>query len=135
MDPNFGLAHNHLGQAYLQKHMNEEAVVELQKAVQLSGGSPTCIANLARAYVASGKRSEAQKLLSDLKKRSNPSHSIASEIAMIYVALGDTDQAVTWLKKGYEERFNPGVLLRPGFDALRSDSRFGDLVSRIGLPR
>jgi Flp pilus assembly protein TadD len=135
MDPNFGLAHNHLGQAYLQKHMNEEAVVELQKAVQLSGGSPTCIANLARAYVASGKRSEAQKLLSDLKKRSNPSHSLASEIAVIYVALGDTDQAVTWLNKGYEERFNPGVLLRPGFDALRSDPRFGDLVSRIGVPR
>ena len=69
--------------AYLQKHMNEEAVVELQKAVQLSGGSPTCIANLARAYVASGKRSEAEKLLSDLKKRSNPSHSLASEIAVI----------------------------------------------------
>jgi predicted Zn-dependent protease len=49
MDSNFGLAHNHLAQAYLQKHMNEEVVVELQKAVQLSGRSPTCIANLARA--------------------------------------------------------------------------------------
>ncbi len=135
MDPNFGLAHNHLGQAYLQKHMNVEAVVELQKAVQLSGGSPTCIANLARAYVASGKRSEAEKLLSDLKRSSNPNHSLASEIAVIYVALGDTDQAITWLKKGYEERFNPGVLLRPGFDPLRSDARFEDLVRRVGLPR
>jgi TolB-like protein/DNA-binding winged helix-turn-helix (wHTH) protein/Flp pilus assembly protein TadD len=135
MDPNFGLAHNHLGQAYLQKHMNDEAVAELQKAVQLSGGSPTCIANLARAYVASGKRSEAENLLSDLKKRSNPSHSLASEIAVIYVALGDTDQAITWLKKGYEERFNPGVLLRPGFDPLRSDPRFQDIARRIGLPR
>ena len=135
MDPNFGLAHNHLAQAYLQKQMNDEAVAELQKAVQLSGGSPTCIANLARAYVASGKRSEAEKLLSDLRKRSNPSHSLASEIAVIYAALGDTDQAITWLKKGYEERFNPGVLLRPGFDTLRSDPRFGDLESRIGLPR
>jgi Flp pilus assembly protein TadD len=134
MDPNFGLAHNQLAQAYLQKHMNEEAVVELQKAVQLSGGSPTCIANLARAYVASGKRSEAEKLLSDLKKRSNPSHSLASEIAVIYIALGDTDQALTWLKKGYEERFNPGVLLRPGFDPVRSDPRFQDLSRRIGLP-
>jgi TolB-like protein/DNA-binding winged helix-turn-helix (wHTH) protein/Flp pilus assembly protein TadD len=135
MDPNFGLAHNHLAQAYLQKHLNEEAVVELQKAVQLSGGSPTCIANLARAYVASGKRSEAEKLLSDLKRRSKPGHSLASEIALIYVALGDADQAVTWLKRGYEERFNPGVLLRPGFDPLRSDPRFDDLVRRIGLPR
>ena len=135
MDPNFGLAHNHLAQAYLQKHMNEEAVVELQKAVQLSGESPTCIANLARAYVASGKRSEAEKLLTDLKKRSTPSHSLASEIAVIYVALGDTEQAIAWLRRGYEERFNPGVLLRPGFDPLRSDPRFEDLVSRIGLPR
>jgi TolB-like protein/Flp pilus assembly protein TadD len=135
MDPNFGLAHNHLGQAYLQKHRNDEAVAELQKAVELSGRSPTCIANLARAYVASGKRSEAENLLSDLKKRSSPTHSLASEIAVIYVALGDTDQAIAWLKKGYEERFNPGVLLRPGFDAVRSDPRFEDLVRRIGLPR
>ena len=134
MDPNFALAHNQLAQAYLQKHLPDEAVAELQKAVQLSGGSPTCIANLARAYVVSGKRSEAVKLLSDLKRRSNPGYSHASEIAMIYASLGDTDQAMNWLEKGYEERFNPGVLLRPGFDPLRSDSRFQDLVHRIGLP-
>ena len=134
MDPNFALAHNQLGQAYLEKHMHDEAIAELQKAVQLSGGSPTCIANLARAYVVSGKRSAAAKLLSDLKKRSTPGYSHASEIAMIYASLGDTDQAINWLEKGYEERFNPGVLLRPGFDPLRSDSRFQDLVRRIGLP-
>ena len=118
----------------LQKHMYAEAVAELQKAVQLSAGSPTCIANLARAYVLSGNRSEAEKLLSDLKKRSNPGYSNASEIAMIYASLGDTDQAMSWLEKGFEERFNPGVLLRPGFDPLRSDSRFQNLVHRIGLP-
>ena len=135
MDPNFALAHNQLAQAYLQKHMYDEAVAELQKAVQLSGGSPTCIANLARAYVASGKRTEAVKLLGDLKKRSIPGYSNASEIATIYASLGDTDQAMTWLEKAYDERVNPGVLLRPGFDPLRSDSRFQDLIHRIGLPR
>jgi TolB-like protein/DNA-binding winged helix-turn-helix (wHTH) protein/Flp pilus assembly protein TadD len=134
MDPNFALAHNQLAQAYLQKHMYDEAVAELQKAVQLSGDSPTCIANLARAYVASGNRSEAVKLLGDLKKRSNPSYSNVSEIAMIYASLGNTDQAMNWLEKGYEERFNPGVLLRPGFDPLRADSRFQNLAHRIGLP-
>ncbi len=135
MDPNFALAHNHLGQAYLQKHMNDLAVAELQKAVQLSEGNPTCIANLARAYVASGKRNEAEKLLSDLMKRSNPNHLLASEIAMIYASLGDSDKAMNWLEKGYEERFNPGVLLRPGFDPLHSDPRFEDLVRRVGLSR
>jgi TolB-like protein/DNA-binding winged helix-turn-helix (wHTH) protein/Flp pilus assembly protein TadD len=135
MDPNFALAHNQLAQAYLQKHMNDEAVAELQKAAQLSGGSPTVMANLARAYAASGKRGEAVRLLNDLKKGSSPVSSHAPEIAVIYVALGDTDQAMNWLEKGYEERFNPGVLLRPGFDPLRSDPRFQDLVRRIGLPR
>jgi TolB-like protein/DNA-binding winged helix-turn-helix (wHTH) protein/Tfp pilus assembly protein PilF len=134
MDPGFALAHNQLAQAYLQKHMYAEAVAELQKAVQLSGNSPTCLANLARAYVLSGKRSEAVKLLSDLKRRSTASYSNASEIAAVYASLGDSDQAMTWLEKGYEERFNPGVLLRPGFDSLRSDPRFRDLVHRIGLP-
>jgi len=92
------------------------------------------MANLARAYAASGKGSEALKLLSDLKKRSNAIYSHGSEIAVIYAALGDTDQAMNWLGKSYEERFNPGVLL-PGFDPLRSDPRFQDLVRRIGLPR
>jgi len=53
---------------------------------------------------------------------------------MIYAALGNEDQAMTWLERGYEERFNPGVLLRPGFDPLRSNSRFQTLVRRVGLP-
>jgi TolB-like protein/DNA-binding winged helix-turn-helix (wHTH) protein/Flp pilus assembly protein TadD len=133
MDPNFALAHNQLGQAYLQKNMNEEAIAELQKAVQLSGGSPTCIANLARAYAASGKRSEAIRLLTEVKNHSGPTYSDASEIAVIYTALADSDRAMNWLQKGYEERFNPSVLLRPGFDPLRSDPRFRELVRRIGL--
>ena len=134
MDPDFAMAHNQLGQAYLQQHVYKEAVVELQKAVQLSAGSPTCIANLARAYALSGQRSEAIKLLSDLKTSSTPGYSHASEIAAVYVSLGDRDEAMNWLEKGYAERFNPGVLIRPGFDPLRSDPRFQNLVRRVGLP-
>ncbi len=133
LDPNFGLAHNQLGQAYVQKQMHDEAIAELQKAIQLSGGSPTGKANLARAYAASGRRAEAVQVLSELKRRSEPGYSHASEIAMIYAALGDRDQAMTWLKRGFEERVNPGVLLRPGFDPLRSDPRFQGLARRLGL--
>jgi len=68
-----------------------------------------------------------------IPERSNASYSHASEIAVIYAALGDNNQAMSWLEKGYEERFNPGVLLRPGFDPLRSDLRFQELVRRVGL--
>jgi TolB-like protein/DNA-binding winged helix-turn-helix (wHTH) protein/Flp pilus assembly protein TadD len=133
LDPSFGLAHNHLGQVYLQKHAINEAIVELQKAVALSGGAATCIANLGRAYVAAGRRNDAVALLEDLKKRSNALHPYASEIAVIDAALGDRDEAMAWLERGASERFNPGVLLRPGLDPLRADPRFVDLMRRVGL--
>jgi TolB-like protein/DNA-binding winged helix-turn-helix (wHTH) protein/Tfp pilus assembly protein PilF len=135
MDSTFPIGHKQLGDAYLLKQMDKEAVAELQKAVQLSGGSPICIADLARAYVASGKMNEAVKLLSDLKKSSNASFTNAPQIAMIYASMGDNDQAMHWLERAYEERFNPSILLRSGFDPLRLDPRFEDLVRRIGLPR
>ena len=74
-------------------------------------------------------------LLSDLKKSANASFTNAPQIAMIYASMGDSDQAMYWLERAYKERFNPSVLLRSGFDPLRSDPRFEDLMRRIGLPR
>jgi TolB-like protein/DNA-binding winged helix-turn-helix (wHTH) protein/Flp pilus assembly protein TadD len=133
MDPGFALAHNQLGQAYLEKHMYGEAIAELQKATELSVGSPTCTANLARAYAASGRKAEAIRLLNELKTRSAHGNPPAAEIAMVYASLGDKDQAMNWLEQAHEERYNPGVLLRRGFDPLRSDSRFQDLLHRSGL--
>jgi TolB-like protein/DNA-binding winged helix-turn-helix (wHTH) protein/Tfp pilus assembly protein PilF len=134
MDATFATGHKQLGDAYLLKQMDREAVAELQEAVRLSGGSPICIADLARAYVASGKMNEALKLLSDLKKSSNASFTNAPQIAMIYASMGDNEQAMNWLERAYEERFNPSILLRSGFDPLRSDPRFEDLLRRVGLP-
>ena len=43
---NFALAHNQLAQAYLAKHINDEAVTELQRAMQLSRGQPVGARNL-----------------------------------------------------------------------------------------
>jgi tetratricopeptide (TPR) repeat protein len=131
MDPNFAVAHYQLGQALVPKHRYSEGIAELETAVKLSGGSPICASNLAYAYAVSGRKDEALEILNDLKARStqNP-----SEIALIYVGLGEKDQAMKWLEEAYEERFNPSILLRPAFDPLRSDPRFQDLVRRIGLP-
>ena len=133
MNPGFAFAHNQLAQAYIEKQMFGEASAELQQAIRLAGNSPIFLANLARAYAGSNRKAEATALLNDLKKRSDPGSPLIAEIAMIYTALGEKDQAISWLEKGYEARFNPGVLERPCFDALRSDPRFQDLLHRIGL--
>jgi hypothetical protein len=111
--------------------------VELKEAIEASPGSTAFTANLAYAYAVSGKRDEAVRILSDLKNLSHSGFSNAPEVALVYVYVGldDKDQAMAWLEKAYAERFNPGVLMRPCFDPLRSDPRFQKLLSRIGLSR
>jgi tetratricopeptide (TPR) repeat protein len=131
MDPNFAIAHYELGQAFVQKHSYNEAIAEFQEAIELSGGSIPCTSNLAYAYAVSNKRNEAVKILNDLKTRSTRN---ASEIALMYVGLGEKDQAMKWLEKAYEEHFNPSILLRPAFDPSRSGPDFQNLMHRIGLP-
>jgi hypothetical protein len=74
-----------------------------------------------------------EKILNDLKNRSNHDFSNASEIALIYAGLHAKDQAMTWMERAYEERFNPAVLLRPAFDPLRSDPRFKRPYARAFL--
>jgi hypothetical protein len=35
-----------------------------------------------------------------------------ADIALVYVGLGDQDQAIGWLNKGYEARFKASILMR-----------------------
>jgi len=135
LDPFFAPVHYVLGQALVQKHNYNEAIAELQKATELSEGSTAFTANLAYAYAVSGRRTEAVKILDDLKNRPQNGFSNAPEIALVYVGLDQKDQAMSWLEKAFEERFSPWVLMRPAFDPLRSDQRFQDLRRRIGLSK
>ncbi len=134
IDPSFAVARYVLGQAYEQKHMQDEAIAEIQRAIEISGHSSVFDSGLAHAYAISGRQQEATTIAKDLESRNDQNPSAEANIALIYVGLGDRDQAMTWLNKAYEARFNPSILLRPFFDPLRSDPRFKDLLRRIGLP-
>lgn len=134
MAPDFAVAHYALGEALMQKRSYPAAIAELETAVKLSGGSPICKSNLANAYLASGRRNDALKIKDELIQQSN-SDSNAAEVALVYAGLHQNDQAMVWLEKAYSERFNPSILLRPGFDSLRSDTSFQNLLKRIGLPQ
>jgi TolB-like protein/Flp pilus assembly protein TadD len=133
MDPGFAVSHYQLGQAFVQKHMYSEGIAEIQRAIALSGGNKTFRSSLAYAYARSGRQNEALEILSELKNRSGNGFENAAGIALIYVGLDYTEQAMIWLEQSYKERSNPSLLMRPWFDPLRSDPRFRRLLGRIGL--
>jgi len=135
MNPNFHEAHWFLGWAYEEKLMYEEAVTEFQKAVALSGGSVQMIAELGHAYAVSGKKDDAQKALDELKELSKRRYVTPYTIALIYVGLGEKDQALEWLESAYEDRDVWLIYLKvePKFDSLRSEPLFTDLMRRVGL--
>jgi len=137
MDPNFAVAHWHLGLAYEQKQVFDAAIEEFQKAVSLSGGSPLMKAALGHAYAKSQKKDEANKILGELNELSKQEYVSSYEVATIYVALGDNEQAFQLLEKAYAEHSFHLVRLNvsPHFKAISSDPRFQDLVHSVGLSR
>jgi DNA-binding winged helix-turn-helix (wHTH) protein len=136
MDRNFVRAHETLGLVYVQKGMYAAAIKEFQEAATLSRGMTESQAGyLGHAYGLSGDRKKAQKLLADMKRLSKKSHVSSYYILLIYVGIGETERAVEWLQCAYDER--PGWLVymnvEPMFDTLRSNPRFAQLSSRIGI--
>src|SRR4029077_11186338 len=93
MDANFAVGHYELGQALVQKHLFDEAIVEFQRAIELSGHSGAFDSNLGYAYALSGRREEAIKIIDDLDARHDQNPSLDADIALIYMGLGDQDQA------------------------------------------
>jgi adenylate cyclase len=137
MDPNFAVAHWHLGLAYEQKQLLDAATEEFKKAISLSGGSPLMRAALGRAYAESHNEHEPNEMLYELNELSKRQYASVYEIATIYVALGDNEQAFQLLEEAHAEHSFHLVYLNvsPQFKSVRSDPRFQDLVQRIGLSR
>jgi tetratricopeptide (TPR) repeat protein len=116
--------------------MFKEAIAEFQTAIRQSDGSPIYVAAIGHAYATEGRKSEALKVLDQLKELSKRRYVSAYWIAQIYAALGEKEQAFEWLRKAYEERSVWMVYLKvdPGLDPLRSDPRFQELVRRMNFP-
>ncbi len=120
-EPLFVPAHVCLGRAYEQKGSYPEAIAELQRALDLSGGDTNELATLGRAYALAGQTKDALKTLTELNTRSQQTYVQPAWIAVIQVAMGDTDQAFGW-ERGKSFRgpirfagvFEGGPRLRPG---------------------
>jgi DNA-binding winged helix-turn-helix (wHTH) protein/TolB-like protein/Tfp pilus assembly protein PilF len=133
VDPNFFPARRYLGLVYEQKGMYKEAIDQFQQGVKLSG-NPLMLSLLGHAYAASGKKSEALRILADLDKEKQRYVSPYT-IATIYAGLGEKDHAFKWLEKAFEDRdiWLMNLKVDPQLAPLRPDRRFENLLQRIGI--
>lgn len=134
-DPNFAPAHLVLGQAYLQKGMRDQAIAELQKATQLSGSSSLYLSQVGVAFAAAGRNAEALRVVDNLAKIAKQNYVSSYGIAEIYVALGDKQHALKWLRNAYDEHavWMDYLNVDPILDPLRSEPGFQELCRRMRL--
>jgi eukaryotic-like serine/threonine-protein kinase len=134
MNPKFWPLHFFLGQVYEQQGRYADALAELTKA---EGPTLEATSQIGHVYAISGKRAKAEQVLKDLTTRSKQRYVSPVYIARIYAGLGQKDQALEWLEKGYAVRDSHMeiIAVEPTFESLRSDSRFINLLRRLNLPR
>ena len=90
---------------------------------------------MAYALAKSGKQAEARAVLEELFRLSIKDYVSPYDVAMIYNGLGERDKTFAWLEKGFQQRDVRMTFLKvePKWNNLRDDSRFHDLLRRVGL--
>jgi tetratricopeptide (TPR) repeat protein len=135
MDPNFAVAYFGLGNAYELKGEYEQAIAEYQNSIALAGQVTSRVGSLGHAYAMAGRKNEARQTLKGLNELSHREYVSPYHTALIYVGLGEKDEAFAWLEKANGDHYWMTVFLKvdPLLDPLRSDRRYQDLLNRVGL--
>lgn len=130
LDPSFKWGWMARGMAYAFNGMYDEAVRDTEKAAALEGRTGEVLSQLGVVYGMAGRHAEALAILKDLKL-------IGSDygIATVYAALGEREQAFSWIEKAFADRETALVQIKvdPLLDPLRTDPRFPGLVKRVNL--
>ncbi len=136
MQPDFDRAHELLEWIYTQLDRYDDAVrLRLERLARRGAGGAVVAGMLAQIYASNGAEGYWQWRLQQLQRAAVTGYVRPSEFAKIYAALGDTDAAVEWLEKAYQEHDGVEMLnVWPGYDSLRSDPRFADLLRRMKFP-
>jgi TolB-like protein len=144
IDPNFGPGHAAIAEALVQKGMYAEAIGEFEQAGKLFGAQ-AWMGRLGHAHAISGRTAEAMRILDELKSRSTqtpsgnpflpPAPYASLDIGLVYIGLGDKEQAVNWLEKARDEHTAEVVHFKcePIYESIRGEARFRELLKSIGL--
>ena len=116
----------------------EQAITGYQKAYDVarhSGLSAGAYTNLlAQCYALKGERGKALQELDQFKALAQRGEVPAFLVAVVYVTVGNKNEAIEWLQRSYQEKewqFIVFINVNPSLDPLRGDPRFEALASKI----
>ena len=137
LEPDSAVTHAVLGVVYQDKRMYAEAITEYKRALQLGGPPGEMRGLLGYAYAVSGNRTDAEKIIAELKALW-PRHTHAAlDLAVVFSGLGDKENALYWLEKAQEMHVSDLIGIRQDshFVEVRSDPRFQALVQWVDAPK
>jgi serine/threonine protein kinase/tetratricopeptide (TPR) repeat protein len=136
LDPTFFFSHWFLGATYAHNGRMDEAIVEGEKANELSGGHALTMGALASHYGQAGRKAEARKILEELKARQRSSYVPSSALSWAHAGVGELDKSLEWISRGVEEH-DPTVVTAlkgsPVFGPLRSHPAYLAMLRKMNL--
>jgi tetratricopeptide (TPR) repeat protein len=134
MQPDFPLGRINLG-LYLLSDRPEEGIKELELASTASGDAPIARCLLAYAYATNSQTDRAREILLELSALAEEQYVSDVFFSIVHIGLGEYDEALVWIERGYEARVGqmvwcPSLFV---FDPLREDARFVGLMRKMGL--
>ncbi|MCP3981797.1 MAG: protein kinase [bacterium] len=135
LNPDYATAHRILGWAYEETGRHEEAIAAHTRAAELTAQEPNFAGQLGRAYAVAGRSDRAHDVLESLLVHAKTRYVSELDIAIVYAALGESESALDWLERAFDERADhlPYLKVNPRLDVLRSAPRFKTLLQRMGL--
>ena len=135
LDASFVPAHFFLGLTYIRKSRFEEAIAEFQQAMSLFGDNALFLISQGYAYASAGNHDEARAVLRETEHLGQRSYEQPYYRAAVHLALGDAETTFQCLNRTVEAHDTWAAFLRvdPIWDELRSDTRFTELLSQVGL--
>src|SRR5438045_6204846 len=130
IDPNYNYLEPTLARVYREQGKLEDALALYLKAQQ---GTHEPNAGLAIAYARLGRITEAQRILQQLIDKANRGYIAGEQIACVFVALDNHDEAFRWLNRAVDEHSGNVITIHRDLRPLYSDSRFPLLLRRMGI--
>ncbi len=133
LDGSFYIAHLNCAVVLLAQRKIPEAIAECEKAVALSD-DPDALGQLGQLYGMTGRKDEAQKILTTLRKARSQRYTAAYALALVALGLDDRLEALNWLEQSYRDRdgnFIGYIRVDPLLNALHGDPRFEALAEKI----